>query len=301
VFAPAPLVTVTIERDRSGLDDVHFHVGGQGFWIGRLLAELGLDVVLCGSFGGEPGRIAYDLLDDAQLMVRAVWVSATNGAYVHDRRSGERREVASTPPGPLSRHEVDDLYEAVLVEGLDADVCVLAGTAAGPPAVPADVYRRLAEDLTANGAIVIADLSGEALDAVLQGRVAVLKISDRELLPDREDPDVDALVQKMRELGACGATHVVVTRAESPALALIDGRVFVVRPPRFTPLDHRGAGDSMTAGVAAELARGADLCRALRVGAAAGAVNVTRRGLASGRRDDIERLAKRVEIVALAP
>ena len=72
------------------------------------------------------------------------------------------------------------------------------------------------------------------------------------------------------------------TRAEEPALALIDGDVVSVEPPRLEAADHRGAGDSLTAGVAATLARGGDLIDGLRIGAAAGAINVTRRGLATG-------------------
>ena len=80
--------------------------------------------------------------------------------------------------------------------------------------------------------------------------------------------------------------------AEEPALALVDGAILVIEPPRLEAADHRGAGDSLTAGVAATLARGGDLIEGLRVGAAAGALNVTRRGLATGKRPEIERLAR---------
>ena len=44
------------------------------------------------------------------------------------------------------------------------------------------------------------------------------------------------------------------------------------------------------------LARGADLVDATRLGAAAGALNVTRGGLGTGNRDTIERIAEHVEI-----
>ena len=164
VFAPAPLLTVTVESkpDGSHDDEVHLHAGGQGFWIGRLIAELGVDVVLCGSFGGETGRVARALIDDQGVAVRGIASSGNNGAYVHDRRSGERVEVASMPGDPLTRHELDELYGIVLLEGIESAVTVLGGPT-GPPIVPPSTYRRLATDLRANGSKVVADLSGDPL------------------------------------------------------------------------------------------------------------------------------------------
>lgn len=100
----------------------------------------------------------------------------------------------------------------------------------------------------------------------------------------------------MQQLAGAGAHTVIVSRADRPALALSEGRLFEVVAPTFERVDHRGAGDSMTAGVAAALARGAELPAALRLGAAAGALNATRHGLATGERELIERLAERVEV-----
>jgi 1-phosphofructokinase len=52
----------------------------------------------------------------------------------------------------------------------------------------------------------------------------------------------------------------------------------------------------MTAGLAAALARDEGLEDALRLAAAAAALNVTRRGLATGDREQIERMAGHVEV-----
>ncbi len=97
VFAPSPILTVTIEAANDDGDaEIHLHAGGQGFWIARLLAELDVDVVLCGSFGGETGSILRGLIDDAGVRLVAV-EGGCNGAYVHDRRGGERAELATMP------------------------------------------------------------------------------------------------------------------------------------------------------------------------------------------------------------
>jgi 1-phosphofructokinase len=299
VFAPDPLLTVTVEAG-SDSDEIHLHAGGQGFWVAQMIANLGVEVSLCGPFGGESGRVVRSLIDqDAGIRIRAIETVGCNGVYVHDRRRGERVAVAETPPTPLGRHELDDLYGAAFLGGLESEVAVLAGP--GPwetPVLPADIYRRLTTDLRANGRSVVADLSGEPLACALEGGLTVLKVSHEELMQDGRvhDDGEEALLDAMFALRKQGADNVLITRAEEPALALLDGKVVKLRPPVLEVVDHRGAGDSMTAGLAAGLARGLDMLDALRLGAAAASLNVTRRGLATGDRREIERLADHIEL-----
>jgi 1-phosphofructokinase len=297
VFAPAPLLTVTIESPSSdrGDGEVHLHAGGQGFWIARMLTRLDIDVVLCGALGGETGPILRRMMSDAGIRVVGV-DSGSNGAYVHDRRSGKRVEVASMPAATLSRHASDDLYGTTVVEALRADVTVLSGPEHGADVLPDDVYRRLTSDIRANGGRVVADLSGGRLDAVLAGGVDVLKVSEEELERDGRLARAGSVDAAMRELVECGAEHVIVSHGDERASALVDGSPVRAVGPVFEPAETRGAGDSLTAAVAAGLARGGSLTDALRLGSAAGALNVTRRGLGSGGRDQIERLAEHVHI-----
>jgi 1-phosphofructokinase len=300
VFAPDPLLTVTVEAASDG-DEIHLHAGGQGFWVAQMIANLGVEVSLCGPFGGESGRVVRGLIDqDASIRVRAIETAGSNGVYVHDRRDGDRITVAETPPEPLGRHEVDDLYGAALLGGLESAVAVLGGP--GPwetPVVPADLYSRLTTDLRANGKATIADLCGEPLSCALQGGLTVLKMSHEELIQDGrvvEDADEEEILDAMDALHREGAETVLITRAEQPALVLVEGRVVRICPPVLQVVDHRGAGDSMTAGLAAGLGKGLDMLDALRLGAAAAGLNVTRRGLATGDRREIERMAEHIGI-----
>jgi 1-phosphofructokinase len=103
----------------------------------------------------------------------------------------------------------------------------------------------------------------------------------------------------VRRLHDDGAEAVLVSRADAGALALIDDRVYEVGMPKLTPAETRGAGDSMTAGVAATLARGGDLLEAVRTGAAAGALNVTRHGLGTGHADAVRVLTERVDLTPI--
>ncbi|GAA1203493.1 1-phosphofructokinase family hexose kinase [Pseudonocardia alaniniphila] len=302
VFAPSPLLTVTIE-DRAGVPDIHVHAGGQAVWQARMISSLGVPVVLCATLGGEAGDVLGHLLPSEGVELRAVPVDSRNGGYVHDRRDGDRDPIAEAPGSPLDRHEQDALYELMLHEGITHGTALLGGPNSDD-VIPAALYARLAADLSRNGCRVAADLSGKRLDAVLEGGPFVIKVSHEELLADgrAENDDPATLVAAMRQLRAEGAGTVIVSRAAEPTLALLpeglqDGSdVLEIRVPELTPAETRGAGDSMTAGVVASLVQGAPVREALRTGAACGALNVVRRGLGTGGAEAIRALAERVEL-----
>ncbi|MFI5494696.1 1-phosphofructokinase family hexose kinase [Actinoplanes sp. NPDC051859] len=296
VFAPAPQLTVTIEQQADSVE-LHVHPGSQGIWQARMVAALGVPVTLCVAAGGETGDIIVRLLQQEDVRVRAVARASDSGWYVHDRRDGNRTAIAEHPGAPLLRHDLDELYTTTLTEGLKATVSILSG-AAGTEVVDADVYRRLAADLRTHGGKVVADLSGDNLTAVLAGGVSFLKVSHEELIDDGRaaNDSVAELVKAAHALREEGADAVLISRADEAAIALIEDEALAVELPALQVVDHRGAGDSMTAGVASVLARGGDLRDALRTGAAAGALNVTRHGLGTGRGEAVAQLIERVQL-----
>jgi 1-phosphofructokinase len=299
IYSPCPVLTVTIERDRPA-PELHLHAGGQGVWQARMLTNLGVRAVLCTTLGGEVGRVLESLLAAEAFEVRAVRSGAASGWYVHDRSEGRRIEVAGHPGGPLDRHEIDELGSVALTEGLRTGVSVFAGPT-DPRLVTPGTYRRLAADLRGNEVRVVADLAGEHMTAAVAGGLDFLKVSHDELIAAGRARD-DSLAQLRSaavRLRAEGAAAVVVSRAEQPAVAVVEGSALLVEAPRMELADPRGAGDSMTAAAAAMLAQGAGIVDALRMGAAAGAANVTRHGLGTAHSSAVEELAKRVKLIPL--
>lgn len=296
VFCPGPMLTITVETT-AGADDIHLHAGGQGVWVARMIRELGGDGRLCACLGGESGEVVHHLITLEGIPIRRVLIGGDTTSYVDDRRGGDRRRVAEQPGSPLTRHELDDLLSISLANGIDAGTMVLTGTA-DRSVLPAVAFERLVSGLREHDVLVVADLSGEQLDAALAGGVSVVKVSDEELVAGGRlgASDDAAAIEAGRALCAEGATAVVVSRSELPALAVTAEEVWEAPSLRFGVVDHRGAGDSMTAALAVALARGAELPDALRLGVAAGSLNVTRHGLATGPRDAIESLCRHVEV-----
>lgn len=293
VFAPSTFTTVTAEAGPHG-DEIHFHAGGQGFWIARLLGRLGVPTMLHTALGGESGIVARALLGKQPIDVRAVGTTQSSGSWMHDRRSGAREEIANDIGQRLDRHAVDELYGATLAASLGAGICVLAGPH-HPEMIDAEIYERLARDLRRNGVTVVADLSREHLRAALAGGLDFCKVSDSDLAEtdglDHRGDTGDVL----RRLADAGSLNVTVTRAERPLVAFVDGELFEVSTPHLEAVDHRGAGDAFTALVAACRFWGLTWRESIEWGAAAGALSVTRRGLATADRREIHHMVGLVE------
>jgi 1-phosphofructokinase len=296
IFAPHPLLTVTIEA-RAERDDVHLHAGGQGVWVARMAAELGAWPILCSFLGGETGAAIDHLLDGLPGERRLVRTAAASGSYVVDRRGSERQVVAHQVASAPTRHELDDLFSLTTAAALEAKVLVVCNPYPGD-LLPVEVFADLVSDARGNGARVLVDLSTPRLDAALEGGPDLVKINDWELAeyvygPVSEPEQMRAAAWRLHH---AGAGTVVITRAGDPAFVLHDGRELELVPPRFERGAREGCGDSMMGGVAAGIASGMTMEDALVLGAAAGAANFLRHGLGSGSADVVRDLMRSVAL-----
>lgn len=302
VFAPSPLLSVTIERRGESRDDVHCHPAGQGVWLSRMAAELGAVPVLCSFVGGETGAVLEPLLEALPGERRLVRSESASGCYVTDRRSGERKPIAQAVADPASRHEADELVAATTAAALECELLAICNPFP-EDAVPLEVYGNLVANARGAGVRVVADLSSPRIEAVAGAGAELVKLNDWELAASIRGP-VDtperfrAAAGRLRELGA---SNVLVTRAGNPALALLGDDAWELIPPRLDAGSREGCGDTMMGAIAAALATGRDLREALVLGAGAGAVNFLRHGLGTGSRREVEELAQEVELRPAQP
>ena len=302
VIAPYLALGVMIESNEpNNGGDIHLHPSGQGFWIARLLAQLGCRAVLCAPTGGEAGAVLRSLVPRWGVELASVDVSGPSVCSIEDRRNGTPVRIASEQPLEMRRHDVDQFFDEAFETALRSDATVITGRAT-ETCVPLTFYERLGEDLAATGAETIGDLHGPELAAYLElGRLSILKVSDEDLVKDGvivETTEAEILTA-VAELAAQNVSWLIVSRAEQGAIVSLDGRVLRAQPPILRAVDHRGSGDSMTAALTAALVRGLDGETAVRLGCAAGAANVTRHGLGSASSGLIEQLSHHVRIQPL--
>jgi 1-phosphofructokinase len=302
VFGPHPLLTVTVEREGEGdaeRERVHFHAGGQGVWVARTAGELGAVPLLCGFIGGESGELLAPLLEQLPGERRLVRTATDSGAYVTDRRSGEREVVAMSLSDAPSRHELDELFSLTVAEAIGCGWLAVCNPLPAE-ALALELYGQLVADARAGGARVLVDLSSPRLDAALAGEPDVVKLNDWELAAYVKGPVAEPrqLLGAARRLRDAGAQRVIVTRGEQPGLVLDGDEAWTLRPPRLERGFREGCGDAMMGALAARLAQGEAFLDAVVTGAAAGAASFLRRGLGSASREVVEEL---VGAVALEP
>jgi len=302
IFAPHPLLTVTIEAEGESRQSIHFHAGGQGVWVARMVRALGATPVLCAFLGGESGTLLGPLLQEdgsaaPGYELRLVRTGTPSGCYVTDRRSGRRELVAMSVSDPPSRHELDDLFSRTVAEAIDCGTLVVTNPMPGA-SLPLEVYADLVTDVKGSGCTVLVDLSSPRLDSALRGAPDIVKINDWELAEYVRGPvdTEERLFAAVSALHEAGAKTAIVTRGEEPGLVVTDGEAWRLTPPRFENGFREGCGDSMLGAMAAATASGSAPLEAIAIGAAGGAANFLRRGLGNASFDVVEKLARSVRI-----
>jgi 1-phosphofructokinase len=296
VFAPHPLLTVTLEREGADREGVHFAAGGQGVWVARTAAMLGAVPALCSFIGGESGALLQGLLEQLAGKRCLVPTATASGCHVSDRRSGALEVLSMALSDPPSRHELDDLFSVACAEAIACGWLVVTNPLPAD-ALPLELYRDLVADVRANGCRTLVDLSTPRVDLALEAEPDLVKLNDWELAEIVVDsvagPALRPAAESLRDRGA---RSVIVTRGEQPALVLHGEDAWWLESPRFARGFREGCGDGMLGGIAAAWSGGASFEQSLLTGAAAGAANFLRHGIGGASRELIEELAKRVKL-----
>ncbi len=299
VFAPNPLLTVTIEREGNESDSVHFHAGGQGVWAAHMALTMGATPMLCGFIGGESGDLLRPLLQRAtgDEHVPLVHTASASSCYIVDRRSGRREVLAMRLSEAPSRHELDELFSLTCSQALACGWLLVANPFPGE-SLPLEVYGDLVADSRSGDCCTLVDLSSPRLDSALRGEPELVKVDDWELAEYIRGPvsTPERMLGAARLLQERGARRVLVTRGALPALVLNGEESLQLTTPAFEHGFREGCGDSMMGALAAAWARGESFERALVLGAAAGAANFLRRGIGHASRKVVEQLADAVRL-----
>ena len=280
----------------------HFHPGGGGINVARVLHRLGADCLALYPAGGMNGQRLQKLLDQEAVRSHCIAIAEETRESFSVLETSSGRDFRFVLPGPeLSPAESEAclafLREAMALESRPRYLIVSGSL---PPGVPVDFYARLARLARACGSRLVLDTSGPALAAALAEGVYLLKPSLRELRELSGQPLATELEwrEAAQQIIRVGQAQVVaLSLGEEGALLVTADRALRARSVPVTVKSSIGAGDSFVGGLVWALSRNLELHSAFRYGMAAGAAALLTLGTALCQAADVERLHSQVTVI----
>jgi 1-phosphofructokinase family hexose kinase len=279
--------TSTIPELRPGevlrLGEVVVTPGGKGLNVARAARALKVRALLVGFLPGRTGRAAGELIAGEGVALAGVTVAGEIRSTSIILEPGGRATVLNEPGPPLDDEDWM-AFEACVGAALDEHgVLVCSGSL--PPEAPEDGYGRLVRRAHANACPAVVDANGPALRSALREGADVVtpNLAEAEgLLHGRADESVEASADARPRAEAAalalvdaGARAAVVTAAAAGAAVAVGAEVAWLPAPRVSEVRNPiGAGDVLTAAVAAAVEDGVAVMEAARRGVAAAAASV---------------------------
>jgi 1-phosphofructokinase len=279
--------TSTIPELRPGevlrLADVVVTPGGKGLNVARAARALHVPAMLVAFLPGRTGRAAGELIAAEGTRLAGVTVDGEiRSTAIIIEPSG--RATVINEPGPPLDDEDWMAFEAAVGAALDEHgVLVCSGSL--PPEAPDDGYGRLVRRAHASACPAVVDANGPALRAALANGADVVtpNLAEAEgLIHGRADESVEASPDARPRAEAAalalvdaGARAAVVTAAAAGAAVAVGETATWLPAPRIEEVRNPiGAGDVLTAALAAAVEVGAEVVEAARQGVAAAAASV---------------------------
>lgn len=271
---PAVDYTVFLDALRPGqihrTDGEKIAWGGKGINVSRVLKVLGVESTALGFIAGFTGKALAEGLAKEHIACDFITLSRGNTRMNVKIVAGEETEINGSGP-EISEFEFDLLLKKIQKLS-SSDTLVLSGSA--PASFSPAMYKKLLRMISATGPRFVADVSGEALAAVLEFRPYFIKPNRAELsaLCGRELRRETDIREAAMAVAARGIHYVLVSLGgEGAALATAEGAYFTVKAPQGQVYSTVGAGDALLAGfLTAVQSDSTALQQALKMGVAAG-------------------------------
>jgi 6-phosphofructokinase 2 len=269
-----------------------YNAGGGGVNVSRALKKLGIESLCMYLAGGPTGIHLKALLDEEgieQLIVPTQGWTRDNLAVTDSTTNLQYRFGV---PGPkVEKAEWVSLL-VQLEQHLEEDQYLIASGKLAPE-MPASFYNDVAAIATKKNARLILDTSGEALTSAVTSPLYLLKPNLGELSALCGVPSISALqleTLSKKFIAEHDCEILVVSLGPKGALLVTKDKFEYVSAPTVHQKSTIGAGDSMVAGMVAQLLHGKTLTEMVQYGVACGTAATLHEGTQLCHKDDADKL-----------
>lgn len=274
-------------------------MGGKGINVSKVLNEFKVSSIAMGFLGGaleEVFRRQLKMLGITDRFISVTGETRTNIKIVDEEN---KTYTDLNEKGPLvSEQEVRtfiNVYEELLHKG---DLVVLSGGLC--PGVPKDFYGTLTGIARKNGAYVIVDAEGQALNYALREKPNLIKPNEKEFagLFGEEDMTEDVMIEKAKKLIEDGLDKILISRGEKGSLFVSKDSILSAKALNVPVKSTVGAGDSMVSALVYSHIHDLSLVDTLAMAQAAGASAVMTEGTKPCTLKDVEaKIPQAIEMI----
>jgi tagatose 6-phosphate kinase len=270
--------------------------GGKGLNVSKIIKLCGEDIIATGFVGGHAGAYVEDLLSNHTIATDFVHTKSETRSCINILASDGSSTEFLEPGAPVTEDEVNQFYEKIDLLISKSDVITISGSV--PNGVDTTIYADLITKIKAQGKTVILDTSGTLLEEGIKACPTLIKPNSEELeaLLNIKITNRTEIIEAAKKLQSSGIEYVVVSLGSDGALVVCKDGVFHGKPPKITPVNTVGCGDSMVGAFAVALSRNFEIKEALRYAVAVSAANALTMATGSFQVSHMEELLPKVTI-----
>lgn len=247
--------------------------GGKGLNVSKVAKLCGEEVLATGFVGGHAGAYVEQMLNEEHVQNDFVHTAKETRSCINVLAEDGTSTEFLEPGEPVTEADAQEFLSRFAQIIDKSDVITISGSA--PKGLPDDIYRQIIEAVKAKGKQVILDTSGKLLEEGIKAAPTMIKPNSDEIsaLLGVDITNRDELIANGRKLQAKGIEYVVISLGGDGALVITQDHVYHGQPPKITPVNTVGCGDSMVAAFAVGLARKYDMEECLKYAVSVSAAN----------------------------
>jgi len=264
--------------------------GGKGLNVSKVAKLCGEEVLATGFVGGHAGAYVEQMLNEEHVKNDFVHTDKETRSCINVLAEDGTSTEFLEPGEPLSEAEAKEFLTRFAAMIDKSDVITISGSV--PRGLPDDIYRQMIEAIKEKGKQVILDTSGKLLEEGIKAAPTMIKPNSDEIsaLLGVDITNRDELIANGKKLQAKGIKYVVISLGGDGALVITHDHVYHGQPPKITPVNTVGCGDSMVAAFAVGLARKYDIEECLKYAVSVSAANALTMATGHFEEEDRKRL-----------
>lgn len=273
--------------------------GGKGLNVAKVARLCGEEVLATGFVGGHAGAYIEDLLKEQQVDNEFVHVAGETRSCINVLAEDGSSTEFLEPGAAVTEEEIEEFLKKFEEIADRSEVITISGSV--PKGVDTDIYASMIQMVKAKGKKVILDTSGKLLEEGIKALPTMIKPNSDEIsaLLGVDINNREELIANGKKLQAMGIEYVVISLGADGALVITEDAVYHGQPPKITPVNTVGCGDSMVAAFAVGLAKKDSVEECLKYAVSVSAANALTMATGNFKEEDRECLYEQTTVTKL--